>query len=88
MKFNYKSNDFDTMTQCKKEIATLKKELCNKLGLEREQFKLQNGLVVLYGYSDDIKDYAPLSHTIGNFNEKLKSELWSSYYVACNVETK
>ena len=66
MKFNYKSNDFDTMAQCKKE----------------------NGLVVLYGYSDDIKDYVPLSHTIGNFNEKLKSELWSSYYVACNVETK
>ena len=83
MKFNYKSNDFDTMAQCKKE-----KELCNKLDLERDQFRLQNGLVVLYGYSDDIKDYIPLSHTIGNFNEKLKSELWSSYYVTCNVETK
>lgn len=88
MKFQYKSNDFDTMAQCKKEIATLKKELCIKLNLERDQFRLSNGLVVLYGYSDDIEDYIPLSYTIGNFNEKLKSDLWSSYYVTCNVETK
>lgn len=88
MKFNYQSNDFDTMAQCKREIATLKSELCNKLGLKREQFKLPNGLIVLYGYSEDIGDYVPLNSTIGEFNENLKSDLWSSYCVTCNLETK
>lgn len=88
MKFNYKSNDFNTMAQCKKEIATLKNELCKTLDLEREQFRLQNGLIILYGYSEDTNNYIPLSNTIGNFNDKLKSELYSSYYVYCNVATK
>ena len=88
MKFNYKSESFNTMAQCKKEIALLKSELCKAFGITREQIKIPNGLITLYGYSEDIDDYIPLSSTIYNFNDKLKSDLWEHYHLICNVETK
>lgn len=53
MKFKYKSNDFNTMAQCKREIALLKSELCKAFGITREQIKIPNGLITLYGYSED-----------------------------------
>ena len=88
MKFNYKSESFNTMTQCKKEIALLKSELCKAFGVTREQIKIPNGLITLYGYSKDIDNYIPLTSTIYNFNDKLKSDLWEHYHLICNVETK
>lgn len=88
MKFNYKSNNFNTMTQCKKEIANLKEELCKALDLKRDEFRLQNGLVVLHGYSKETKNYFSLSTKIGDFSDKIKNNLYSNYYVTCNVETK
>ena len=88
MKFKYKSNDFNTMAQCKREIATLKSELCKAFGVTREQIKIPNGLITLYGYSEDTGNYIPLSSTICNFNDKLKSDLWEHYHLICNVETK
>lgn len=88
MEFNYKSNNFNTMTQCKKEIAKLKEELCKSLNLKRDEFKLPNGLIVLHGYSKDTQNYFPLSTKISDFSDKIKNKLYSNYYVSCNVETK
>lgn len=88
MKFKYKSNDFKTIIDCKKEIKLLKNELCKKLGLERDQFRLSNGLITLYGYSIEQKQYYPLCSYINEFNEKIKSPLYSKYYVACDLQTK
>lgn len=88
MKFNYKSNDFKTITDCKKEIKLLKIELCKSLGLERDQFRLSNGLITLYGYSIEFEQYYPLCHYINEFNDKIKSPLYSKYYVACELQTK
>ena len=45
MKFNYKSESFTTMAQCKREIALLKSELCKAFGVTREQIKIPNGLI-------------------------------------------
>ena len=42
MKFNYKSESFTTMAQCKREIALLKSELCKSFGVTREQIKIPN----------------------------------------------
>lgn len=88
MEFNYKSETFTTMVQCKREIALLKSELCKAFGVTRKQIKIPNGLITLYGYSEDIEDYVPLSSTIYNFNDNLKSNLWEHYCLKCNVETK
>lgn len=86
MKFNYKSNDFKNITDCKKEIKQLKNELCKKLDLERSQFRLPNGLITLYGYSIEQKQYYPLCIHINEFNEKIKSTLYSNYYVSCDLQ--
>ncbi|QSJ04113.1 hypothetical protein vBSscSF1_42 [Staphylococcus phage vB-SscS-F1] len=88
MKFNYKSNDFKTITDCKKEIKILKSELCKSLGLERNQFRLSNGLITLYGYDQETKQYYPLCSYINEFNEKIKNPLYSKYYVSCELQTK
>lgn len=88
MKFQYKSESFTTMAQCKREIALLKSELCKAFGVTREQIKIPNGLITLYGYSKDIDSYIPLTSTIYDFNDKLKSNLWDHYRLTCDVETK
>lgn len=88
MKFNYKSESFTTMAQCKREIALLKSELCKAFGVTREQIKIPNGLITLYGYSKDIDSYIPLTSTIYDFNLSLKSNLWDHYHLTCDVETK
>lgn len=88
MQFNYKSNNFKTITDCNKEIKQLKNELCKKLGLERDQFRLPNGLITLYAYSIEQKQYYPLCNYINEFNKKIKDPLYSNYYVYCNLKLK
>lgn len=88
MNFNYKSNDFETMAQCTREIKELKRKLCESLGVNRDQLKLPNGLITLYGYDQETDQYYPLCHYIGDFNDKIKSPTWSSYYLYCDLYTK
>lgn len=77
-----------TLKAIKDDTRNIKNSIASHLGLDREQFKLSNGLITLRGYSEEFKCWYNLTSTIGNFPKYLKSELYNEYKLYCNVELK
>lgn len=88
MEFEYKSNSFNTAAQCKREVALLKEEVVKGLGFKPGEVSLPKKLITLFGYSDENDMWIPISNTIGEFKEKIKSDKWSSYHLVSIVETR
>ena len=88
MKIKIKTKPVKTLKEIKNDTRFIKNEIARKLNLNREQFKLQNGLITLRGYSKEINSWINLTSTIGNYPKYLKSDLYSKYKLYCNVETK
>lgn len=77
-----------TLKAIKDDTKNIKNSIAEHLGLNREQFKLSNGLITLKGYSEENKDWYNLTSTIGNFPKYLKSNAYTEYKLYCNVELK
>ena len=88
MKIKIETKPVKTLKEIKNDTRFIKNEIARKLNLNREQFKLQNGLITLQGYSKEINSWINLTSTIGNYPKYLKSDLYSEYKLYCNVETK
>lgn len=88
MKIKIETKPVKTLKEIKNDTRFIKNEIARKLNLNREQFKLQNGLITLQGYSKEINSWINLTSTIGNFPKYLKSDLYLEYKLYCNVETK
>lgn len=77
-----------TLKAIKDDTRNIKNSIASHLGLDREQFKLSNGLITLRGYSKEFDCWYNLTSTIGNFPKYLKSKEYSEYKLYCNVELK
>ena len=77
-----------TLKAIKDDTRNVKNSIASHLGLDREQFKLSNGLITLRGYSEEFKCWYNLTSNIGNFPKYLKSKEYSEYKLYCNVELK
>lgn len=88
MKIKIETKPVKTLKEIKNDTKYIKNEIARKLNLNREQFKLQNGLITLQGYSKEINSWINLTSTIGNYPKYLKSDLYLEYKLYCNVETK
>lgn len=88
MKILIETEPTKTLKQIKEDTGFIKSEIANQLGLDREQFKLSNGLILLRGYSKENNCWVNLTNVIGKFPEYLKNDLYSEYKLYCNVETK
>lgn len=77
-----------TLRAIKNDTRNIKNSIAEHLGLNRDQFRLPNGLILLRGYSEETNSWVNLTHTIGKFPEYLKSELYSEYKLYCNIELK
>ena len=77
-----------TLKEIKNDTRNIKNSIAEHVGLDREQFKLSNGLIQLKGYSEKFNCWYNLTSTIGNFPKYLKSELYNEYKLYCNVELK
>ncbi len=88
MKIKIETKPVKTLKEIKNDTRFIKNEIARKLNLNREQFKLQNGLITLQGYSKEINSWINLTSTIGNYPKYLKSDLYLEYKLYCNVETK
>lgn len=86
--FNYQSECFKTQAHMKRVIRDLKENMCEHFGYNRSEIRLPHGLITLYGYNIELKMYVPLTDVIGGFNENLKKELYSDYYVSCKLIVK
>ena len=82
------TNPVKTLKAIKDDTRNIKNSIASHLGLEREQFKLSNGLITLKGYSEEFNCWYNLTSTIGNYPKYLKSDLYSEYKLYCNVELK
>ena len=88
MKIKIETKPVKTLKEIKNDTRFIKNEIARKLNLNREQFKLPNGLITLKGYSKEINSWINLTSTIGNYPKYLKSDLYLEYKLYCNVETK
>ncbi len=88
MKILIETEPTKTLKQIKEDTRFIKNEIANQLGLDREQFKLSNGLILLRGYSKENNCWVNLTNVIGKFPEYLKNDLYYEYKLYCNVETK
>lgn len=88
MNLEIETKPVKTLKKIKNDVSNIKKSIGNHLELDREQFKLPNGLITLRGYSKEFKCWYNLTSTIGNFPKYLKSELYNEYKLYCNVELK
>lgn len=88
MKIKIETKPVKTLKEIKNDTRFIKNEIARKLNLNREQFKLPNGLITLQGYSKEINSWINLTSTIGNYPKYLKSDLYLEYKLYCNVETK
>lgn len=88
MKIKIETKPVKTLKEIKNDTRFIKNEIARKLNLNREQFKLPNGLITLRGYSKEINSWINLTSTIGNYPKYLKSDLYLEYKLYCNVETK
>lgn len=77
-----------TLSQIKNGVKEIKTKIAEELNLERSQFRLQNGLIVLHGYHEELKTWFSLSNTITEFNEYSKRDEYSKYKLYCHVEFK
>ena len=88
MNLQIETKPVKTLKAIKTDTKNIKNSIAEHLGLDREQFKLSNGLILLRGYSEEFKAWYNLTSTIGNFPQYLKSELYNEYKLYCNVELK
>ena len=75
MKIKIETKPVKTLKEIKNDTRFIKNEIARKLNLNREQFKLPNGLITLQGYSKEINSWINLTSTIGNYPKYLKSYL-------------
>ena len=87
MNIEIKSNEFTTQSEMTKAVKKIKEDVCNQLGVTREQMRFPNGLITLYGLTED-NYYLPITNIIGDFKDKIKNKSFSKFYVYCNVITK
>lgn len=88
MNLEIETKSVKTLKAIKDDTKNIKNNIASHLGLDREQFKLPNGLITLRGYSEEFKCWYNLTSTIGDFPKYLKSELYNEYKLYCNVELK
>lgn len=88
MNLEIETKPVKTLKAIKDDTRNIKKSIENHLELDREQFKLPNGLITLRGYSEEFQCWYNLTSTIGNFPKYLKSKLYNEYKLYCNVELK
>ena len=87
MKIEIQSENFTTQKDMTQAIKEMKASICDQLGYNREQIKIPNGLITLYGITED-NTSLPITDVIGNFKDKLKNKTFTKFFVYCNVETK
>lgn len=81
--FEFESVEFTTQAKMNKEKKRLMDELCEFMGLERGQFRLQQGLITLYGLTKE-GNWLPLTGYITEFGETIKRK----GFVAYKIKTK
>lgn len=76
--FDYISKEFLTIKAMDNEKKLLINNLCNHFGLKRENFRLQQGAIMLQGKTEN-GVWINLTNTIGDFKEKIRNKNYKSF---------
>lgn len=83
--FKFESIEFTTQSIMNKEKKRLVEELCEFLGVERNNFRLQQGCITLYGLNE-ASVWIPLTSHISDFAERLKHKGYLSYKLKTQLQ--
>ena len=85
--FEYESKEFITRKDMEIEKKKLVDAIGKHFGLERNQFRLQQGMINLSGmYQGEV--WMNVTSTIGLFPEKLKNKSYTSFKLTTKLVTK
>lgn len=85
--FEFESIEFTTQSVMNKEKKRLVEELCEFAGVKREEFRLQQGNVTMYGLTKE-GNWIPLTSHIGDFADRIRQKSYESFKLKTKLQIK
>ena len=83
--FEFESIEFTTQSVMNKEKGRLVDELCDYIGVERKDFRLQQGNIVIHGLTSE-GNWFPLTSRISEFSDKIREKGYISYKLKSKLQ--
>lgn len=83
--FEFESVEFTTQSLMNKEKSRLVDELCEFAGVDRNQFRLQQGNITLYGVADN-GAWLPITSYISEFGQRVKAKSFKSFKLKTKLQ--
>ena len=84
---NIETETFTKISEMNETKKQLKEKICEHFGLKREDFKLQNGMIILCGLNEN-NVWCRITTKLTEVPKYMKKDLWKNFKFTTNLTIK